>query len=107
MINAGIAPAKYKQYGTEVPSTDNLVRYYNLYWGALSDTHMSEMNGCWIITGSRVTRKELFHTLLTADHWEDVIFPQAFSYIMMQRGLCGFYIPINGQIAFIIYKSLR
>ena len=102
MIKAGVAPSRIENYLPELPSMDQLVRLYNMYWGAVSDTHMTEFKGSYLITGSRVNRREIFKTLLTADHWEDLRFPHSFCYIMMQKNLCGTFTLVNGQTAYVI-----
>lgn len=104
MIKSGIAKSNTQSYLPELPSRDQFVRHYNMYWGVVTDTHMSEFGDCYIITGGRVARKEIFRALLTADHWEDLVFPQTFAYLMMRNDLCGLQTMINGQEAFIICK---
>lgn len=38
-------------------STDILCRWYNMHWGALTDTHMQLMDdGVYIVTGSKLTK---------------------------------------------------
>lgn len=37
--------------------TDTLCRWYNMYWGALTDTHMQLMDdGTYLVTGSKLTK---------------------------------------------------
>lgn len=40
-----------------VGTNDTLTRWYNMHWGALTDTHMQLMDdGVYIVTGSKLTK---------------------------------------------------
>lgn len=90
------------QYISDKVSLDRLERMYNNLWGAVTDTHMSTTEDGYIITGSKVSQQEIFLTLLTADRWEDIMFPHSFKYYMSLLNLVGEFRVTNGQIAFVI-----
>lgn len=64
LINKGVAKFNYKNLYKEVPGTDEVCRTYNNIFGPVLDTHMSEVDGSYIITGS----------VINTDKWEDFLY---------------------------------
>lgn len=50
---------------TKEGGTDVLTRWYNMYWGTLTDTHMQLLpDGTYVVIGSRLSR----------DKWDNILF---------------------------------
>lgn len=91
-----------------IGTNDTLTRWYNMYWGALTDTHMELMDdGTYLITGSRLT-KELWSQIM----WNrrittapNTVLPNYWYEVMNHNHLdCG-WTTHNGQPAIAIARS--
>ena len=53
-----------------IGTNDTLTRWYNMHWGALTDTHMQLMDdGIYIVTGTRLTKSL----------WEQIVYSRRLS----------------------------
>lgn len=53
-----------------IGTNDTLTRWYNMHWGALTDTHMQLMDdGVYIVTGTRLTKSL----------WEQIVYSRRLS----------------------------
>ena len=86
----------------EFKPQDDLVRYYNTWWGELTNTHMERVNGGWLITGTRISFTDWFTSVLCSAVHETCILPEPFINFMNKQGLIGFFWKVNGQYAFLI-----
>lgn len=69
LINAGVASFKHEPVAPAVSDPlDTMVRLYNGCWGALSDTHMSRVDGGYIITGTFV-KSDAWNRFKYANCW--------------------------------------
>lgn len=72
MIQAGIAVPRYTTYAIgSTPETDLICKEYNNIFSIPTDTHMSKVGDCYIITG----------TAVSAGKWEDIMNSVVFSAI--------------------------
>lgn len=92
-INTGIK----KEY------TDTLTKWYNMWWGTLTDTHMQLMDdGNYIITGSRIGKKFLQSGILYArvlSTAPNTVLPSTLNDLLLRNHLQAAMILHNGQPA--------
>lgn len=83
-------------------TNDTLTRWYNLYWGALTDTHLQLMDdGSYILLGSRLCKSkwEMIHynrIMVTAPNTS---LPHTWDEVMRVNHLIDSPITYNGQYA--------
>lgn len=102
LVDSGIASLKYEF--AEITGLDSLSKFWNMYWGHMTDTHMQPGTDCWIITGSRVSDKRFFSSLLETLYIENFRLPYPWANVMSNFNLVGDYINIMGQQAYRIMK---
>ena len=87
---------------THVGGNDCITRWYNMYWGALTDTHMQLMDdGTYVIIGSRLT-KELWNQIQynrTLRSAPGTMLPHCWYEVMAANKLEYAYTTHNGQFA--------
>ena len=89
-------------------STDTLCRWYNMHWGALTDTHMQLMDdGVYIVTGSKLTKslwEQIAYSrrLTTAPN---TVLPHSWSEVMSHNGLEYCTTTYNGAFAIAISRK--
>lgn len=86
-------------------STDMLCRWYNMHWGALTDTHLQLMDdGTYVVTGSRLT-KALWDNILYERRLvtaPNTILPHSWVDVLEKNGLDWSYSAQNGAFAIAI-----
>lgn len=91
-----------------IGTNDTLTRWYNLYWGALTDTHMQLMDdGVYIVTGARLTKSLWEHIvynrrLVTAPN---TILPHCWYEVMNHNNLEYCTTAHNGAFAIAIARK--
>lgn len=74
LISQGVAAFEYKPTAPEIPSQCRLCRIYNGCWGMITDTHMVEVDGRLIITGTMLEDLRKWEMLLYSSAWGGVQF---------------------------------
>lgn len=103
LVEQGVAAFQHQAIAPETSSQCPICRTYNSLWGALTDTHMSYVDGENIITGTFVGDQQKWMDLLYAGNWGGCSIRQSgfcslanfFSSIKM----CAVLTTINGQPA--------
>lgn len=96
LVNLGVAPARYKEFIKEEPSSlasidDNMMITYNNYWGVATDTHMSKRGDQIVITGSLLRSERKTNCLLDSCGWGDITFTRILPDVYNLRGFLAFY----------------
>lgn len=103
LVNQGVASFQHQAVAPETPTTGPICRTYNSLWGALTDTHMSYVNGENIITGTFVGDPQNWTKLLYAGNWGGCNICQSgfcsLADFLSSCGMQAVYTPINGQPA--------
>lgn len=74
LISQGVAAFEYKPTAPEIPSQCRLCRIYNGCWGMITDTHMVEVDGRLIITGTMLEDPRKWEMLMYSSVWGGVQF---------------------------------
>lgn len=70
LVNKGVASFHHEPIAQGTPELDPVVRLYNMYWGAATDSHMSiTPEGRRIITGHLIQNPRKWTDLVLLDHW--------------------------------------
>lgn len=95
--------------GVHVGTNDTLTRWYNMWWGALTDTHMQLMDdGTYVVVGSRLSKSMWEHImynrrLITAPN---TILPHTWFDVMSHNKLDYAPTTHNGAFAIAIAPSV-
>ena len=90
-----------------IGTNDTLTRWYNMHWGALTDTHMQLMDdGVYIVTGTKLTKPLWDHIvynrrLITAPN---TILPHSWNEVMLRNNLEYCTTAHNGAFAIAISR---
>ena len=86
-------------------TNDILSRWYNMYWGSMTDTHMQLMDdGLYYITGSRIS-KQFLDGIMYAMYLGDAPntpMPHTFYELLNTNNLNATLVKYNGQNAIIV-----
>ena len=89
--------------GVKEGHMDTLTKWYNMWWGALTDTHMQLMDdGNYIITGSRIGKKFLHSGIMYArvlSTAPNTVLPSTLNDLLSRNHLQAAMIEHNGQPA--------
>lgn len=106
LIQQGVATFTHNPLSTAIPQYSQrslLCRQYNNIWGMITDTHMSEVNDKLIITGSLISRTNLWSQLQFCMYWGGVNFSttgySSLSEFFSTHNLTPKLIQYNGQPA--------
>lgn len=108
LIAKGVAQFNHTPVAPETPATDPIVRSYNTIFGMATDTHMSLVDGQYIITGSVFKKKAAAERIFSARGSGAVDFRpsgywSAFCFFDCNR-LVGTYGKLNGDDVYILTK---
>lgn len=93
---------------THIGSTDTLCRWYNMWWGALTNTHMQLMDdGTYIVIGSRLS-KNLWDDIMYSRKLSNTLLPHIWSEVMTHNNLDYAFTSNNGSFAIAIaHKEIK
>lgn len=93
---------------THEGSSDMLTRWYNMYWGTLTDTHMQLMDdGMYVVIGSKLTKvlweQIMYNRRLTTA--PNTILPHCWYEVMNHNNLDYTFTAHNGALAVAISRK--
>lgn len=92
-----------------IGTNDTLTRWYNMHWGALTDTHMQLMDdGMYIVTGTKLT-KSLWEQIVYARRLTtapNTVLPHCWYEVMNHNNLDYCPTVINGAFAIAISRRV-
>lgn len=105
MIEAGIAPVRYRSWGKDIAVPDAFANAYNCLWGVASDTHMEKDGDRYIITGQLIRDPKIWDVFISVMTWRCVDFNDTFASFMDRNGYKGTYDVLNGDPIYSVVKK--
>ncbi len=103
LVAAGVAPFRHEPIAAETPQCDPICHTYNNVWGVITDTHMSYVDGKYIITGTLLADVKKWTELKYSPFWGGVRFDttgySTLSEFLWRAGFDTQVRTINGQTA--------
>lgn len=100
--------AAQQNTGIHTGSSDTLTRWYNMWWGSLTDTHMQLMDdGTYVVIGSRLNKSMWDHIMYSRRLFTapNTVLPHPWYEVMMKNNLDSAPTVHNGAFAIAIARK--